>query len=140
YLSFAEAPVIEGLEKNCRFLGQRVPSLDVPLRDIHDGEVLRFGDMELEVLATPGHSPGSVCYLDRKGKLLISGDTLFAGTIGRTDLGNGDYDRLMESIQTKLLPLDGEIEVFPGHGPATSIAVERATNPFLQPFNEPYEE
>lgn len=140
YFSFAEAPVIEGLEKNCHFLGQRVPSLDVPLRDIHDGDVLHFGDMELEVLATPGHSPGSVCYLDRKGQLLISGDTLFAGTIGRTDLGNGDYDQLMESIQTKLLPLDGEIEVFPGHGPSTSIAVERATNPFLQPFNELYEE
>ena len=140
YLSFADAPVIENLERQCRFLGQRVPSLDVPLRDVHDGEVLRFGDIELEVLTTPGHSPGSVCYLDRKGQLLMSGDTLFAGTIGRTDLGNGDYDQLMESIQTKLLPLDGEIEVFPGHGTPTSIAVERATNPFLQPFNEPYEE
>lgn len=140
YFSFAEAPVIENLERQCRFLGQRVPSLDVPMRDIRDGEILRFGDVELEVLTTPGHSPGSVCYLDRKGRLLISGDTLFAGTIGRTDLGNGDYDQLMESIQTKLLPLEGDFEVFPGHGPSTSIAVERATNPFLQPFNEPYEE
>lgn len=140
YFSFAEAPVIENLERQCRFLGQRVPSLDVPMRDIHDGEVLRFGDVELEVLTTPGHSPGSVCYIDRQGRLLISGDTLFAGTIGRTDLGNGDYDQLMESIQTKLLPLEGDFEVFPGHGPSTSIAVERATNPFLQPFNEPYEE
>ncbi len=140
FLSFAEAPVIDNLERQCRFLGQRVPSLDVPLNDVHDGDVLTFGDMQWEVLATPGHSPGGVCYLNRAGKMLISGDTLFAGTIGRTDLGNGDYDQLMDSIMNKLMPLDGDIEVFPGHGQPTSIGVERSTNPFLQPFNQPFEE
>jgi len=108
--------------------------------DVLDGDIVRFGNSSLEVLATPGHSRGSVCYLSREGKLLLSGDTLFAGTIGRTDLPGGDYDVLMESILNKLMGLEGDIDVLPGHGPATTIADERQKNPFLQPFNEPYEE
>ena len=96
------------------------------------------GGLEFKVLFTPGHSAGGVCYLCRK--VLFSGDTLFAGCIGRSDLPGGDYTALMQSIFTKLLPLDGDIDVLPGHGRATTIADERTKNPFLQPFNEPYEE
>ena len=140
YLSPADAPVIADLDKQCRFLGQPVPGLQVPLRDLHDAEVLDLAGMRFEVIATPGHSPGCVCYYARKARLLVSGDTLFAGTIGRTDLGHGDYDRLMESIVTRLMPLDGDTLVLPGHGPSTTIGEERDGNPFLQPFNEPYEE
>lgn len=101
---------------------------------------IHVGDLCFEVIDTPGHTPGGVCYLERKGKVLISGDTIFAGSIGRTDFPGGDYDALMKSIFEKLMTLDGDITVIPGHGPSTSIADERMTNPFLMPFNEPYVE
>ncbi|MDX1408885.1 MAG: MBL fold metallo-hydrolase, partial [Saprospiraceae bacterium] len=81
---------------------------------------------------TPGHSPGSICLYDRQGKQLIAGDVLFQGSIGRTDLPGGDYDTLIGSITDKLLVLDDEVTVFPGHGPTTTIGAERKTNPFLQ--------
>ena len=107
---------------------------------IHDGEVLELASIKFEVITTPGHTPGSVCYLDRDDKVIFSGDTLFAGTIGRTDLKGGDYDKLIVSIMNKIMGLDGDIKVFPGHARSTSIAEERTQNPFLQPFNEPEEE
>ena len=93
--------------------------------------------MDISVLHTPGHTPGAVCLLMEDA--IFSGDTLFAGAIGRTDHPGGDYDLLMKSIFEKLMCLDGDIAVIPGHGPDTSIADERMTNPFLLPFNEPYE-
>ena len=105
-----------------------------------EGDIIEVGDLRFEVIETPGHSVGGLCFLERNGKLLVSGDTLFAGAIGRTDHPGGDYDILMQSIFTKLLHLDGDITVIPGHGPCTDIATERMTNPFLMPFNEPYEE
>ena len=101
---------------------------------------IKVGSLEFEVIETPGHTPGGVCFLERNEKVLISGDTLFAGAIGRTDHPGGDYDQLMKSIFEKLMCLDGDISVIPGHGPDTSIANERMTNPVLMPFNEPYEE
>lgn len=104
---------------------------------IHDCDKVIFGAHEFEVITTPGHTPGSVAYYCHSEKLLISGDTLFAGAIGRTDLPGGDYDRLMESINGKLMGLEGDVEVIPGHGPATTIADERQKNPFLLPFNLP---
>lgn len=107
---------------------------------VTEGDVVTVGGLEFKVLETPGHTPGGVCYLESKEGVLFSGDTLFAGSIGRTDRPWGDYDRLMESIFSRLMTLDGEITVIPGHGPITSIAEERTTNPFLFPFNEPYEE
>ena len=101
--------------------------------------VIEVGSLRFEVIETPGHSVGGVCFLERNEKILFSGDTLFAGAIGRTDHPGGDYDLLMKSIFEKLMCLDGDITVIPGHGPDTSIADERMTNPFLLPFNEPYE-
>lgn len=92
---------------------------------------------DFEVIGTPGHTPGGVCYLERNAKVLFSGDTLFAGAIGRTDNQWGDYDALMKGIFEGLMPLDGDIKVIPGHGPRTTIADERMTNPFLMPFNGP---
>ncbi|MDX1477599.1 MAG: MBL fold metallo-hydrolase [Saprospiraceae bacterium] len=99
---------------------------------IEEGDVIRFGETELEVLLTPGHSPGSICLYDRPGQQLIAGDVLFQGSIGRTDLPGGDYDTLIKSIREKLLVLDDEVTVYPGHGPPTTIGAERRTNPFLQ--------
>lgn len=106
----------------------------------NDTGVIEVGALRFEVLDTPGHSIGGMCFLERENKVLISGDTLFAGAIGRTDHPGGDYDLLMKGIFEKLMCLDGDITVIPGHGPDTSIADERMTNPFLLPFNEPYQE
>ena len=121
-----------------------LPLAEIPaqecFRNVSEGDVIEVGDLRFEVLETPGHSVGGVCYLERNGKILLSGDTLFAGAIGRSDHPGGDYDILMQSIFTKLMCLDGDIAVYPGHGPQTDIATERMTNPFLMPFNEPYDE
>ena len=107
-----------------------------PTEDLADGQVLHLSCGDIRVLHTPGHSPGSVCYWIPSDNLLMSGDTLFAGSIGRTDLLGGDYDILMASIKEKLLNLPGETDVLPGHGQPTSIAREGMYNPFLEPFNE----
>ena len=107
---------------------------------VADGDVVNVGELRFEVIETPGHTKGGVCFYERSEKTLFCGDTLFAGAIGRTDHPGGDYDTLMRSIFEKLLHLDGETAVIPGHGPSTDIATERMTNPFLMPFNEPYDE
>ena len=144
YMHKGEICVIE--EANpylCRMFGLPVPEFELGkenIRYVADGDIIKAGDMDFEVLETPGHTPGGVCYLERRAGLLFSGDTLFAGSIGRTDNNWGDYDALMRSIFGKLMALEGEITVIPGHGPESDIATERMTNPFLMPFNEPYEE
>ena len=109
--------------------------------DLVDGEVLdTLPDSPFKVIWTPGHTPGSVCLVDFKDKVMLSGDTLFAGTIGRTDHMGGDYDLEIVSVMEKLMGLPGDIDVLPGHGGMTTIADERTHNPFLQPFNEPEED
>jgi len=132
----------ETLESNSYF--SRAFDVPVPEEfetiDIAEGSVVEVGGLRFEVILTPGHTPGGACFLERAQKLMFSGDTLFAGSIGRTDLPGGDYDALMKSIFEKLMVLDGDILVVPGHGPETSIADERTTNPFLFPYNEPLDE
>ena len=140
YMDPADKETLHSADWYCRNFGFRTPPTDVETEDIHDGDTVKFGKTTFEVLSTPGHTPGGVCYLDRTDKVLFSGDTLFAGSIGRTDHPQGDYDRLMEGIFGKLVPLDGDITVIPGHGPHTTITDERTKNPFLQPFNLPYED
>ena len=93
-----------------------------------------------KVITTPGHTPGSVCYLNEKYGVMFTGDTLFAGSIGRTDLPMGEYDDLIRSIMDKLMGLDGDTDILPGHGGRSSIGWERTHNPFLEPFNEKEEE
>lgn len=124
----------------CKNYGLPLPELPESFNGVKEGDVIEVGDLRLEVIETPGHSVGGVCYLERNEKILFSGDTLFAGSIGRTDHPGGDYDQMMKGIFEKLMILDGDIKVFPGHGPETDIATERMTNPFLMPFNEPYED
>ena len=113
---------------------------DFPTADVADGDVVSSGGVDWKVIHTPGHTPVGLCYWSQEDNLLMSGDTLFAGSIGRTDLMGGDYDALMASIKDKLLNLPGETDVLPGHGQPTSIAREGMYNPFLEPFNEPVEE
>ena len=109
-------------------------------RFVVEGDCIDVGELHFEVIETPGHSTGGVCYLERNEKILFRGDTLFAGAIGRSDHPGGDYDQLIKSINEKLMTLESDIRVFPGHGPSTDLATEGMTNPFLLPFNEPYEE
>lgn len=87
--------------------------------------------IDFQVLYVPGHCPGSLCFFDRKERLLYGGDVLFAGGIGRWDLPGGDRDLLLRGIHGKVLPLGDDVRVLPGHGPATTIGQERRTNPFL---------
>ncbi len=97
-----------------------------------DGHHLRIAGFEVSVLHTPGHTPGHCCFLLADEGMLFSGDHLFAGSIGRTDLPGGDFDALIASMAEKILPLDDDLAVHPGHGPATTLARERRFNPFLQ--------
>ncbi|WP_428378050.1 MBL fold metallo-hydrolase [Lichenicoccus sp.] len=103
-----------------------------PDRWLTSGETLAFAGRALEVLFVPGHTPGHVAFFDRNGRLLIGGDTLFAGSVGRTDLPQGDGPLLVRSIRAALLPLGDAVTVIPGHGPRTRIGDERRGNPFLQ--------
>lgn len=105
--------------------------------DLSHGQQLTLAGLRIEVIATPGHAPGGVCFYLPDNGLLLSGDTLFAGSIGRSDLPGGDYDALIQSVMDRLMGLPGDTDVLPGHGPATSIGREAMTNPFLQPFNDP---
>jgi glyoxylase-like metal-dependent hydrolase (beta-lactamase superfamily II) len=101
------------------------------------GQQLELAGLTFEVLHTPGHTPGHCCFLLRDDGVLFSGDQLFAGSIGRTDLPGGDYDTLMQSMVSQVLPLPEDTEVLPGHGPATTLARERLINPFLQELLRP---
>ncbi|MCR5887417.1 MBL fold metallo-hydrolase [Hymenobacter sp. J193] len=96
------------------------------------GEPIRFGNTELEVRFAPGHAPGHVIFYHAPSQVVIGGDVLFQGSIGRTDLPGGDYATLIRSIKTELLSLPDEVTVYPGHGPATTIGAERVSNPFLK--------
>lgn len=141
YMHPADAGILRTDDFFTRTYGFRMPVIDVGTTDIADGDTIVFGNNTVfEVIHTPGHTPGCVCYYDRADRLLLSGDTLFAGSIGRTDHPGGDYDRLMESIFTRLMVLDPDVDVIPGHGPRTTIADERMKNPFLLPFNLPNED
>ena len=101
-------------------------------RLIEQGDMLTCGDWTCEVLHTPGHTEGGVCFVDLKHSCIFAGDTLFAGSIGRTDLPGGDMDTLLASIKKSLLNLPEDMIVFPGHGPLTTIGDEQESNPFLQ--------
>jgi len=94
-------------------------------------DIVKFGNTELEILFTPGHSPASICFYEKANKQLISGDVLFRDSIGRTDLPGGDYETLMKSIFNKLLVLDDNVKVYPGHMDTTTIGEERRKNPFI---------
>lgn len=119
------------LDVQCRAFG--VPYLPVPDPDcwIRDGEALSFGSVSGQALHTPGHTPGSLSFYFAGQRLLLSGDTLFRGGIGRTDLWGGDARAIQSSIRERLFTLDSDTRVIPGHGPATQIGLERESNPFV---------
>jgi glyoxylase-like metal-dependent hydrolase (beta-lactamase superfamily II) len=112
-----------------RLLGAR--PCPAPERFVEDGEKLSVAGVELEVVHTPGHTPGGVCYVHRDSRTILVGDTLFAGSVGRTDLPGGDWPALERSIRTRLFALAGDWTLLPGHGPETTMAAERRDNPFV---------
>jgi hydroxyacylglutathione hydrolase len=101
-----------------------------------EGETVNIGNLTAEVVVAPGHSPGSVClgFWNESPPHLISGDVLFRGSIGRTDLPGGDYDTIIESLRTRFVPMPDDTIVFSGHGPTTTIGEEKKSNPFLAPL------
>jgi glyoxylase-like metal-dependent hydrolase (beta-lactamase superfamily II) len=105
-----------------------LPAIDI---DLADRSEFKFGDTVLQIIPTPGHTPGHVCLFEPVSRVVFTGDTLFADSIGRTDLPGGDYSWIMKSILEKLLPLGGDVRVYPGHGPDTTIGHEAANNPFI---------
>ena len=125
-----DEPMLEQLSQSAMMFGlaaENSPAADISL---NDGDTLSFGEITLKVIHTPGHSRGGVC-LHTTGHL-FAGDTLFAGSIGRTDLAGGDYDTLIASIKNSLLSLDDDTIVYTGHGPETTIGNEKRMNPFLR--------
>jgi hydroxyacylglutathione hydrolase len=128
-----------GMDVQAAFLGMQTPDLTEVDQLLKDGDVLQWGGYLANVIHTPGHTPGSLClYLPKEsGKVKLSqphlyaGDTLFAGSIGRTDLWGGSMEQIMESITQKLMQLPEDTIVYPGHGEITTIGRERATNPFI---------
>ena len=102
-----------------------------PDHTVVDEDLITVGPIRLRVLSTPGHTPAGVCYLDEEQGLVFCGDSLFAGSIGRTDLPGGNPQQLLKSIHNKLMTLPDSVVCLPGHGPATTVGAERTSNPFL---------
>lgn len=122
----------KGVQMQASFLGMRVQSPGPVDGSLSQGDRIPFGPYELEVIETPGHTPGSVCLLLRKpAQILFSGDTIFQRGIGRTDLWGGSYPVILASIRDRLFTLEEETLVHPGHGPQTTIREEKRDNPFL---------
>ena len=102
-----------------------------PTNFLNEGDTIKFGNSTLDILFTPGHSPGSICFINKDEKFIIGGDVLFYGSIGRTDLPGGNHEALLSNIREKLFVLDDDFVVFPGHGQQTDIGFEKKNNPFL---------
>jgi hydroxyacylglutathione hydrolase len=131
-LMHAEAePMLEHLPTQAMMMGLRFGKLPTVDRHIEDEDVLEVGSLRLESRYTPGHAPGHLAFYVESEGLVLSGDALFSGSVGRTDLFGGNADLLIRSINERLLTLPDETRVYPGHGPETTIGDERAYNPFL---------
>jgi hydroxyacylglutathione hydrolase len=129
----ADLPLYASLAQQARWLGSAPPRIVKLDGDLHDGDQITVGAAKLEVLHTPGHTPGSVSFALETGErtLLLTGDTLFAGSVGRWDLGGTSLEDIVRSIHERLLPFPDATLVVPGHGPATTIGNERTANPYL---------
>lgn len=123
---------IEGMPQQSRTFGFPPVQSFEPDRWLVDGDQVRFGQVTLDVIHCPGHTPGHVVYFHAPSRLMQSGDILFQGSIGRTDFPKGDHATLIASIRNKLLPLGDDVVFIPGHGPTSTLGEERRFNPFLQ--------
>jgi len=132
WLNKLEKPVLEYGPVSGQLWQMPFDNYDAELNFFDEGDVIKIGDDQLLVLFTPGHSPGHVSFYSRENKFIISGDVLFQGSVGRTDLPGGDFNLLQESIKTKLYSLPSDVVVYPGHGDTTVIGDEMKTNPFVR--------
>jgi hydroxyacylglutathione hydrolase len=124
--------LLENVLESARMFGIADVANVTPDRWLNEGDQVKIGELTFDILHCPGHSPGSIAFLNVPLRLAVVGDVLFAGSIGRTDLPGGSHQQLLKSIADKLLPLPDDVAILNGHGPATTIGRERATNPFMQ--------
>jgi glyoxylase-like metal-dependent hydrolase (beta-lactamase superfamily II) len=115
-----------------RFLDFKIEASPTPTHYLKEGDVISFGNSRLDVLFTPGHSPASLSFYSEKDKLIISGDVLFYGSVGRFDLPGADGKILYQSLTEKMMGLPDDVKVYSGHGPETTIGFERKNNPYLK--------
>ncbi|MGC1781274.1 MAG: MBL fold metallo-hydrolase [Acidobacteriaceae bacterium] len=131
YMNQHDLPLLKMMDMQAGWLGVVAPEVAAPDVDASDLLALQIAEQPAQVLHTPGHTEGSICLHLPAAKLLLAGDTLFAGSIGRTDLPGGDLKKILRSLKERLLPLPDATRVIPGHGAETTIGQERETNPFL---------
>lgn len=128
----ADEIVLPSAEEQSRAFGLPVAVKDVPLKGyLKDGDKIVFGNSELEVIALPGHTPGGIAFFSAADNFVIVGDSLFAGSIGRTDLWGGNQNTLVSSLRKRIMTLPDDTKVFPGHGPATTVKNEKEFNPYI---------
>ncbi|MES2138194.1 MAG: MBL fold metallo-hydrolase [Bacteroidota bacterium] len=126
-----DLPVLDSYLMSAKMYGLNAAPSPQPSVFLNEGDTISFGNSTLEILFTPGHSPGSITFYNREQELMIAGDVLFYGSIGRSDLPGGNSATLISSIKNKLIPLGDNYTVYSGHGPSTTIGFERMNNPFL---------
>jgi hydroxyacylglutathione hydrolase len=131
-LNQGDLPQLKIMAEQAGWIGIDTPETAPPDENLADGLLVGLSRYPAQVLHTPGHTQGSICLHFASLSLLVAGDTLFAGSIGRTDLPGGNPDQILDSIQNRLLALPNETKVLPGHGPSTTIGRERKSNPFLR--------
>ncbi len=128
----AALPFLTNATQHAGMFGFEIQKPVKPKTFIAEGDKIKFGSSELDVVYTPGHADGSICFINFPQKFVITGDVLFRDSIGRTDLPTGDFDLLMDSIHTKLFTLDDDFTVYAGHGEDTTIGYEKVNNPFIR--------
>jgi len=135
YLHEADLPLYLHVVEQAELFGFRAERQPTPDRQVKDGDVIEAGPFRVEVIHTPGHTPGGVCYrlasTSEPGEVVFVGDTIFAGGVGRTDLPGGSWQQLLGSIRQRIFTLGDTVTLYPGHGPPTTVGKERTSNPFL---------
>lgn len=129
-----EVPVLKAVETYADTMGIEYEVSPAPASFLADGDTFTFGSTTFDVLFTPGHSPASICFYNKREGYILSGDVLFLDSIGRYDLPGGNLDTLMQSIREKIMTLEDVVNVYPGHGPETTVGRERKFNPFLNGY------
>lgn len=132
YFPSPDLPLLLNVKLQSEMIGIPAPKVIQPDYDLHQFQSIKLNNFEIEVIKTPGHSPGGTCLFIKELKKIFTGDSIFLESIGRTDLWGGDLEQLIQSIRSKIFTLDDDVEILPGHGPTTTIGHERKYNPFLK--------